>query len=149
MGENIFRSINRELSKEDIVMLSPLQLAYIGDAVYELLVRTYLLRQKIPVNRLHRTTTSYVKAKAQADIVHILDENLNEKEKSIVRKGRNAKSKTVPKNASLIDYKYATGLEALFGYLYLTKQDGRMDELFEIITSIDTKNKKGDKDGQG
>ncbi len=148
MGDNIFRSINRELSKEDIVMLSPLQLAYIGDAVYELLVRTYLLRQKTPVNRLHRATTGYVKAKAQAAIVHVLDEKLNDKEKSMVRKGRNAKSKTVPKNANLIDYKYATGLEALFGYLYLTKQDDRMDELFEDIISMDIKNKKGDKYGQ-
>lgn len=141
MGENIFRSINRELSKEDIVMLSPLQLAYIGDAVYELLVRTYLLKQKTPVNRLHRTTIGYVKAKAQADIVHILDEKLDEKEKSMVRKGRNAKSNTVPKNANLIDYKYATGLETLFGYLYLTKQDERMDELFEEIISMDINNK--------
>lgn len=141
MGENIFRSINRELSKEDIIMLSPLQLAYIGDAVYELLVRTYLLKKKIPVNMLHRTTIGYVKAKAQADTVHILDEILDEKEKSMVRKGRNAKSNTVPKNADLIDYKYATGLETLFGYLYLTEQDNRIDELFGEIISMDINNK--------
>lgn len=141
MGENIFRSINRELSKEDIVMLSPLQLAYIGDAVYELLVRTYLLKKKIPVNKLHRTTISYVKAKAQAEIVHSLDEKLNDKEKSMVRKGRNAKSNTVPKNADLIDYKYATGLETLFGYLYLIGEDARIDELFEEIITMDINNK--------
>ncbi len=141
MGENIFRSINRELSKEDIVMLSPLQLAYIGDAVYELLVRTYLLKKKIPVNKLHRTTISYVKAKAQAEIVHSLDEKLNDKEKSMVRKGRNAKSNTVPKNADLIDYKYATGLETLFGYLYLIEEDARIDELFEEIITMDINNK--------
>jgi mini-ribonuclease III len=145
MGDNIFRSINRELSKEDIVMLSPLQLAYIGDAVYELLVRTYLLKEKIPVNKLHKTTINYVKAKAQADIVHILDEKLNEKERSMVRKGRNAKSNTVPKNANLIDYKYATGLETLFGYLYLTEQDNRMDELFEDIVQMNIRDKNGGK----
>lgn len=137
MGDNIFRNINRELSKEDIVMLSPLQLAYVGDAVYELLVRTYLLKEKMPVNKLHRTTISYVKAEAQANIVHSLDELLDEKEKQMVKKGRNAKSNTVPKNANLIDYKYATGLETLFGYLYLTKQDSRINELFEKIISMD------------
>lgn len=137
MGDNIFRNINRELSKEDIVMLSPLQLAYVGDAVYELLVRTYLLKEKMPVNKLHRTTISYVKAEAQANIVHSLDELLVEKEKQMVKKGRNAKSNTVPKNANLIDYKYATGLETLFGYLYLTKQDSRINELFEEIISMD------------
>lgn len=136
MRENIFRNINRELSKEDIVMLSPLQLAYVGDAVYELLVRTYLLKNKIPVNKLHKTTISYVKAEAQANIVHALDDKLNEKEKSMVKKGRNAKSNTVPKNADLIDYKYATGFETLFGYLYLTKQDNRINELFEEIIDM-------------
>lgn len=144
MGENIFRSINRELSKEDIMMMSPLQLAYIGDAVYELLVRTYLLKTKTPVNKLHKTTIGYVKAKAQADIIHILEDVLDEKEKSMVKKGRNAKSNTVPKNANLIDYKYATGLETLFGYLYLTEQDHRIDELFEKIISInDNKENEG------
>lgn len=148
MGNNIFRSINRELSKEDIVMLSPLQLAYIGDAVYELLVRTYLLKEKTPVNKLHKATINYVKAKAQADIVHILDEELNEKEKSMVRKGRNAKSNTVPKNADLIDYKYATGLEALFGYLYLTEQDNRIDEIFESIIQMNITEGNGNRNGQ-
>lgn len=137
MGENIFRNINRELSKEDIVMLSPLQLAYIGDAVYELLVRTYLLKKKTPVNKLHISNIKYVKAEAQAEIVHRLDDKLNEKEKYMVKKGRNAKSNTVPKNAKLIDYKYATGFETLFGYLYLTEQDDRINQLFEEIIQMD------------
>ena len=137
MGDNIFRNINRELSKEDIVMLSPLQLAYVGDAAYELLVRTYLLKKEIPVARLHKATISYVKAEAQAEIIHHLDEILNEKEKQMVKKGRNAKSNTVPKNANLIDYKYATGLETLFGYLYLTGQDHRMNQLFEKAIAMD------------
>ena len=147
MDQNIFRSINRELSEEDIVMLSPLQLAYIGDAVYELLVRTYLLKQKTPVKELHNANISYVKAEAQARIVHNLEDILTEKEQRLVKKGRNAKSNTVPRNAKLIDYKYATGFEALFGYLYLTEQDERIDELFgEIITMGKTEEKRG-KDG--
>lgn len=137
MGDNIFRNINRELSEEDIVMLSPLQLAYVGDAAYELLVRTYLLKKEIQVAGLHKTTISYVKAEAQAEIIHHLDEILNEKERQMVKKGRNAKSNTVPKNANLIDYKYATGLETLFGYLYLTKQDDRMKELFEKAVAME------------
>ncbi len=149
MDKNIFRSINRELSEEDIVMLSPLQLAYIGDAVYELLVRTYLLKQKTPVKKLHNANISYVKAEAQASIVHKLEDSLREKEKRIVKKGRNAKSKTVPRNAKLIDYKYATGFEALFGYLYLTEQDERIDELFEKIIVMEKTDEKRGKDGQG
>lgn len=148
MDKNIFRSINRELSEEDIVMLSPLQLAYIGDAVYELLVRTYLLKQKTPVKKLHNANISYVKAEAQASIVHKLEDSLREKEKRIVKKGRNAKSKTVPRNAKLIDYKYATGFEALFGYLYLTEQDERIDELFEKIIAMEKTDEKRGKDGQ-
>lgn len=148
MDKNIFRSINRELSEEDIVMLSPLQLAYIGDAVYELLVRTYLLKQKTPVKKLHNANISYVKAEAQASIVHKLEDSLREKEKRIVKKGRNAKSKTVPRNAKLIDYKYATGFEALFGYLYLTEQDERIDELFEKIIAMEKTDEKRGKDGK-
>lgn len=138
MGENnLFRKINTELSAEDIAMLSPLQLAYIGDAVYELLVRTYLLKKKLPVKELHKSTIKYVKAKAQADIVHVLEDILSEEEKWIVKKGRNAKTNTMPKNADMIDYKYATGFEALMGYLYLLGEDNRITELFEVVSSIE------------
>ena len=114
-------------------MMSPLQLAYVGDACYELMVRTFLLDKNLSVNLLHRETTKYVKAQAQSQIVHKLEEFLNEEEKSIVRKGRNTKTNTNPKNANLIDYKYATGFEALFGYLYLTDQNARLEELFKLI----------------
>lgn len=134
---NLFRKMNTELSAEDIAMLSPLQLAYIGDAVYELLVRTYLLEKKLPVKELHKSTTKYVKAKAQATIVHILEDVLSEEEQTVVKKGRNAKSNTMPKNADMIDYKYATGFEALMGYLYLTGQDNRIAELFEVVSNIE------------
>ncbi|MBU5425630.1 Mini-ribonuclease 3 [Tissierella pigra] len=135
--DNLFRKTNQKLTAEDIAMLSPLQLAYIGDAVYELLVRTYLLQKKLPVNKLHKATIEYVKAKAQANIVHILEEDLSEEEQTIVKKGRNAKSHTMPKNANMIDYKYATGFEALIGYLYLQKKDERISEIFEMISNMD------------
>lgn len=131
--ENIFRKSNSSLIEEDIKMMGPLQLAYVGDACYELMVRTYLLDKNLSVNNLHRETIKYVKAEAQASIVHQLEDILTEKEKDIIRKGRNTKTNSNPKNAELIDYKYSTGFEALFGYLYLTNQDARLGELFQII----------------
>lgn len=137
IGKNIFRNANTSLTKEDIRMMSPLQLAYVGDACYELMVRTFLLDKNLSVNLLHKKATGYVKAKAQAGIVHKLEEVLNEEEKDVVRKGRNTKTNSNPKNADLIDYKYATGFEALFGYLYLTNQDSRIEEIFRFIMKIE------------
>ena len=142
MENNLFRNINSELSKEDVAMLSPLQLAYIGDAVYELLVRTYLLKENIHVKKLHKTTINYVKAEAQAKAIHDLEEKLNEEEKDLVKKGRNAKSKTMPRNVNMIDYKYATGLETLFGYLYLNRDNSRIEELFDEVIKINTREKE-------
>jgi ribonuclease-3 family protein len=136
-NNNIFRRMNTELTAEDIDILSPLQLAYIGDAVYELLVRTYLLNKRLPVNKLHNVAIKYVKAKAQAEIVHLLENILTDEEQRIVKKGRNAKSNTMPKNATVIDYKYATGFEALIGYLYLKGKDARIQELFERIEEVE------------
>lgn len=132
----MFRDVNDRLSAEDIAMLSPLQLAYIGDAVYELLVRTYLLERGTSVHILHKKATKYVRAKGQAEIVHIIHESLTNIEKSIVRRGRNTKTNTSPKNVDIIDYKYSTGFEALVGFLYLTKQEDRINEIFSQITSI-------------
>ena len=134
---NVFRRVNKELTGEDIMMLSPLQLAYIGDSVYELLVRSYLITKGIAVKDLHKATTSYVKAKAQAKFAHGLEEKLSEEEKAIIKKGRNAKSNTSPKNTDIIDYKYATGFECLFGYLYLMNLDERIEQLFEELIKID------------
>lgn len=135
VDKNLFRSANTKLTREDIMMLSPLQLAYVGDAVYELLVRTYLLNKGKTVGELHRETTKYVKAKSQAEIIHMLEDDLSDKEKTIVRRGRNSKSNTMPKNANMIDYKYATGFEALIGYLYLTGNDERLSSLFIEISN--------------
>lgn len=130
---NIFRKVNASLSREDILMLSPLQLAYLGDAVYELLVRTYLLDRGLRVNELHKEATKYVKAKSQAEIIHRVFDKLSQDEQACVKKGRNAKTHTSPKNADIVDYKYATGLECLFGYLYLNGKDDRMEEIFQEI----------------
>lgn len=135
--ENIFRNVNNELTAEDIMMLSPLQLAYIGDAVYELLVRTYLIKRGHSVGKLHKLATKYVKAKAQANIVHNIEGNLTQSESDIIRRGRNSKSNTVPKNANMMDYKYATGFEALIGYLYLNEEYIRIIELFDMIKDMD------------
>ena len=99
---NIFRQVNTKLSKEDLMMLSPLQLAYIGDAVYELLIRTYLLDRDLSVNQLHKTTTKYVKAKAQSELIHKVEFMLTDEEKSYVKKGRNTKINSSPKNADIL-----------------------------------------------
>lgn len=134
---NIFRSANLNLSGEDIMMLSPLQLAYIGDVVYELFIRTYVLDKSLNVNNLHKRTIKYVRAKTQAEILHSIEDKLTEKELSYVRKGRNTKTNSSPKNSDLIDYKYATGFECLLGYLYLTNQDERLKEVFDYISRLD------------
>lgn len=122
----------------DIKMLSPLQLAYIGDAVYELFIRTYLIGTKnISVNELHKEAIEYVKAKAQADITHYLEDKLTEEEWQMVKRGRNAKSGSAPKNANLLDYRYATGFETLIGFLYLNGRYERILEIFGMIINDD------------
>lgn len=136
-NQNIFRIVNEKLDREGIAMLSPLQLAYVGDAVYELLIRTYILDKNSNVNQLHKKATKYVKANAQSEIIHYIEKYLTDNEKNIVKRGRNTKTNTSPKNANLIDYKYATGFESLFGYLYLTAQDSRISELFKIIKEFE------------
>ena len=132
-NQNIFRMSNQRLNGEDLAMLSPLQLAYIGDAVYELLIRTYVMDIDLSVNQLHIKATKYVKANAQSEIIHYLEKYLTEDEKGIVKRGRNAKTNTNPKNTSMIDYKFATAFETLFGYLYLTEQYSWITEIFDII----------------
>lgn len=111
---------------------SPLVLAYIGDAVFEIFIRTGVVAEgNAPVNKLHKKAKEYVNASAQAAIYNVIKPHLTEEEEAVFRRGRNAKSSTVPKNANLLDYKYATGLEALCGYLYL---DGQIDRLGELIS---------------
>lgn len=115
------------LQEQDAKQYSPLTLAYIGDAVYELIVRTVLVeRGNAPVNTLHKHASKLVKAEAQKDSYHRIKELLTEEELSVFRRGRNAKSYTSAKNATIGDYRVATGFEALFGYWYLTGQTERM-----------------------
>ncbi|MBM6830360.1 ribonuclease III [Anaerotignum lactatifermentans] len=113
--------------------LSPLALAYIGDAVYEMMVRTTVLTDgNMPVNRLHKRARDMVNAKAQAEFYYRIADGLTEEEAAVFRRGRNAKSYTTPKNADLMDYRHATGVEAIFGYLYLAGQMERAVELFRM-----------------
>ena len=112
---------------------SPLALAYIGDAVFEVLVRlTVMTDGNAPVNRLHKKARDMVNAKAQAEMYFRIKKQLTEEEAAAFRRGRNAKSFTVPKNADLMDYRHATGLEAVFGYLYLKGDSARAAELFRM-----------------
>lgn len=113
---------------------SPLVLAYIGDAVYEVYIRMFLAgKANMPVHRLHRQATQYVKAKAQSDMVEIMIKHLTEQELRIYKRGRNAKSGKVPKNADVQDYRRATGFEALIGYLYLERKMSRIVELLDMV----------------
>ena len=125
--------IERAKSQEEINMLSPLTWAYVGDCIYELYIRTDLVNKtKLKPHKLHIETIKYVKAKAQADILKRIEENLTEKELEIVRRGRNAENHHLPKNADPADYMYSTAFEGLIGYLYLTKQDERLKEIFKM-----------------
>lgn len=116
--------------------LSPLNLAFIGDCVYEMLVRESLVCDaNRPVNDLHRESVKYVSAKAQTAAFDIIKDILTEEELAVFKRGRNAKVGHSPKSASEGEYHCATGVEALFGYLYLTEQTDRIKELFAVINS--------------
>ena len=118
------------LKEVDARMYSPLVLAYIGDAVYEILIRTKVVNGgNAQVNKLHRRSAELVKAASQAKIIMALEEELTEEEHSVYKRGRNAKSASMAKNASMKDYRMATGFEALVGYLYLSEQYERLVEL--------------------
>lgn len=119
-------------TKAELLNMKPLALAFVGDCVYELYIRNFLITEKYrDVNELHRKSVFYVKAKAQAYILHTLEEELTEDEQNFVRRGRNAHPHTVPKNANVIDYRYATAYEALIGYLYLSGNSERLRYILE------------------
>lgn len=110
---------------------SPLALAYIGDAFFEIIARSEALsRGNAPVNKLHRSAREIVKAGAQSRMYFKIKNMLTEDEAAVFKRGRNANSHTVPKNADLSDYRHATGLEAVFGYLYLKGRAERALELY-------------------
>ena len=136
-----------EFKLSDVKQLNSLALAYMGDAVFEQVVREHLIRSgRVKPNILHREATNYVSAKAQATIVReLLNTNfLTEEEEAVLRRGRNAKSGTVPKNTDVQTYHYSTAFEAVVGSLYLSEQKDRLQELLQFsIKFID--GQKGEK----
>ena len=121
--------IDREKDIAEVNTMSPLTWAYIGDGVYEIFIRNYILSENtgLNANKMHRKAIGYVKAKSQSTIMHELEELLNDDEMAVFKRGRNAKSPTVPKNADVRDYRMATGFEALVGYLYLSGNKERLE----------------------
>lgn len=125
--------IKRSKDIYDAKMLSPLVWAYVGDSVYELFIRTHLINNSnAKPHKLHIESIKYVKAKAQADILKKITDNLTEEEKDVVRRGRNTENHHVAKNSNVADYSQSTAFEALIGYLYLTKQDERLEEILNM-----------------
>lgn len=128
-GLTILEAIKRDFAcgEVDIRTYSPLALAYIGDAVYDLVIRTVVVeRGNTSPNKLHKKAVAYVNARIQARMVEALLDELTEEEQTIYKRGRNAKSYTTAKNATVIEYRKATGFEALCGYLYLAGKQERM-----------------------
>ncbi len=116
-----------DCKKTDVRAYSPLTLAYIGDAVYDVIIRTVVVeRANRAANELHKRTVRYVQAGTQAAMIEALLDELTDEEQAVYKRGKNAKSYTSAKNASIQDYRKATGFEALMGFLYLTGQNTRM-----------------------
>ena len=117
----------------DVNQMSPLVWAYIGDSVYEQYIRDYLVTNtKYKPHKLHVEATKFVKAAAQARILELLEKDLTEEEKEIVRRARNTKNHHLPKNSNVQEYMYATAFEGLIGYLHLSKNTNRLNEILEL-----------------
>lgn len=133
--EKIFTAFS-QIKQKDPRQMGALTLAYVGDTVYDLYVRTYLAEKSgASVHTLHLTAAEYVCAAGQAAAYRVIEAILTEEESTVFHRGRNAHSGTVPKNASVSDYRIATGMEALFGFLYLEGRDERLSYLMERILS--------------
>lgn len=131
LNEYILRQFGME--QVDVRRYSPLALAYIGDGIYDLIIRSMVVgKGNTQANQLHRQTSRLVKAQTQSEMIEILLPELTEEEEAVYKRGRNAKSPTMAKNATMADYRRATGFEALMGYLYLENQMERMMELIKI-----------------
>ena len=125
--------IERPKNIADVNTMSPLTWAYIGDSVYELYIREFLVNTtKLKPHKLHIEAIKYVKAQSQAEILEKIENKLTEHEIEIVKRGRNAENHHLPKNATVQEYMYSTGFESLIGYLYLTKQDERLKEILDF-----------------
>ena len=132
-------------TEQEVRCMPPLILAYIGDSVFETYIRAFVIAKGIhSIHLLHKASIRFVKAGAQACAVHKIMEALTEEEQNIVRRGRNAHPHTVPKNANVSDYRYATGLESLIGFLYLMDRMDRLNDIMcKILKILDTENSHG------
>lgn len=129
--------LSDESLRMDPKLLNPLSLAYMGDAVLEVYVRAYLIQKQVgKPHQLHQRATRYVSAKAQSSALQKLKNQLSEEESWFVKRGRNAKSGTVPKNTDLVGYRNSSGLECLLGYLYLADQRQRLEDVLQKIVTI-------------
>lgn len=131
----LYTNMSKEyLTEREANTYSPLSLAFLGDSVYDTLVRDYLLRQaNMPVAKLHSAKIRLVCAEYQSEAYSVLEKNITVHELAVLKRGRNATGNTVPKHADAAQYRRATAIECLFGYLFLTGQTERICELFEII----------------
>ena len=129
------------MQEVDVKSYSPLALAYIGDGIFDLIIRSLVLNQgNKQVNKLHKETSSIVKASSQSDMMKAMMDHLTEEEMTIFKRGRNSRTVTAAKNQSISDYRRATGFEAHLGYLYLEKEYKRMIDLVKIgLDSLDLK----------
>ncbi len=132
-----FQLLKGRFTEEEAKFLNPLVLALIGDAVYEVFIRTYIVSENktMNVHKIHIKTVSHVKAKAQSNYMKHILEYLNEEEIAIFKRGRNTKS-NAPKNADIGEYRCATGFEALIGYLYILDKEERLDYLLNEIIKV-------------
>jgi ribonuclease-3 family protein len=133
-----FENFKSKFTLHQARQLNPLVLAFIGDAVYEVFIRTYLVNnnREMSVHKLHVKAITFVKAHAQSEFMKKIEDKLTEDETNIFKRGRNSKSGTVPKNADLQEYKMATGFEALLGYLYITEQNERLNYFLNMTLEI-------------
>lgn len=135
LNNDLFNIIKEKMQLEEINITdySPLTLAYIGDGIYEIVIRTIIVDEaNRQVNKIHKAASGLVKAGTQAKMIHLIMEDLTEEEIQIFKRGRNAKAVTRAKNASMSEYRRATGFEALMGWLYLSGQSDRMMDLIML-----------------
>lgn len=133
-----FDILKSKFTVQEARQLNPLVLAFIGDAIFEVFIRTYLVgkNRDMSVHKLHVKAVSFVKAHAQSEFMKFIQDSLTEEEHTIFKRGRNTKSGTVPKNADLQEYRSATGFEALIGYLYVTEQTERLNCILNKIIEL-------------
>ena len=135
MNNDLFYIIKEKMQLEEINITdySPLTLAYIGDGIYEIVIRTIIVDEaNRQVNKIHKAASGLVKAGTQAKMIHLIMDDLTEDEIQIFKRGRNAKAVTRAKNASMSEYRRATGFEALMGWLYLSGKSDRMMDLIML-----------------